>query len=135
MTSNSDENTIDKIQRLALNSDSFAYLVIDGLGTLLDIGGDLTSMALPNWKIGESILDTTLFLMGNLPITTDYESIICYQLSDSCIIDVHLFNDDDCILILLIDQTEHMEDEARDRQRENVEKLMRRYGRKIGRGG
>ena len=132
---NSNYSGVEKIQQLALDSDGFAYLVIDDLGTLLDKGGELTSVALPNWEIGDSITDTTLFLLGSIPMTTDYESIVCYQLSESCIIDVHLFNDEDCILIVLIDRTGHMEDEARVRQSENEKKLMLRYGRKLDKGG
>lgn len=131
MISQSNDNAIEKIQRLALESDDLAYLVIDDLGNLLDKGGELISVAHIDWNIGENIIDTTLFLVGNLPMTTDYESILCYQLNESCIIDVHLFNDEDCILVVFVDRTEHMEEEARVRQSENVEKLMRRYGKKI----
>ena len=55
---------IDKIQRLALDTDSFAYLLIDNRGVLLDQGGDLHSLVLPQWHPGENILDSALFLLG-----------------------------------------------------------------------
>ncbi|MFT5218947.1 MAG: hypothetical protein ACI9LO_003489 [Planctomycetota bacterium] len=73
-------------------------------------------------------------MVGSLPLLSEYESIICYQLTDECIFDVHMFKDEDCILIVLIDRSESMEEEARVRQSENEKKLMLRYGRGLNKG-
>lgn len=129
MTLNFSESTVEKIQQLALGADSFVYLAIDDLGILIDKGGELSSADLGEWKIGENILDSALFLLGNVPMTSDYESIICYQLSENCIIDIHLFKDEHFTVVLLVDRSEKMEEEGRARQSENEDKLRRRYGK------
>lgn len=121
------DNAVERIEQIALNSDSYIYLVVDDLGVLIDKGGELTSLATPDWTIGHSILDTAMFLLGYLPMTTDYECILSYQLSDGCIIDIHLFNDEDCILVILVERTKELEEEARVRQKSNELKLKRRY--------
>lgn len=121
------DNAVEKIQQLVLESDSFAYLVIDDAGTLIDMDDELLCADLRAWTIGDNILDSAMFLLGNIPMTSDYESIVCYQLSESCIIDIHLFKDERFNIVLLIDRTANMEEEARVRQRENEEKLRRRY--------
>lgn len=121
------ENAVEKIQQLVLESDSFAYLVIDDGGTLIDMDGELLSADLSAWTIGENILDSAMFLLGNIPMTSDYESIVCYQLSENCIIDVHLFKDERFNIVLLIDRTANMEEEGRARQSHNEEKLRQRY--------
>lgn len=122
---------IDKIQRLALDADSFAYLLIDNRGVLLDQGGDLHSLVLPQWHPGENILDSALFLLGYLPMQNDYECIACYQLDDVCMIDVHLFKDEGEILAVLVDRSAEMADEARLRQQKNELKLKQRRARKM----
>jgi len=127
MNSSLPQLLIEKIQQLALDADSFAFLSIDLQGVLLDKGGELTSFDLPDWRIGESILDKALFLHGYLPLTADYESIVSYQLSDRCIIDIYLINDEEGILILLIDRSMDIEEEARARQQRNEARLRQRY--------
>lgn len=117
------DDAVEKIQQLVLESDSFAYLVIDDEGRLIDIAGELYCADLSAWTIGENILDSAMFLLGNIPMTADYESILCYQLSERCIIDVQLFRDERFNIVLLIDRSASMEAEARVRQGENEEKL------------
>tara|TARA_R110002096_G_scaffold105770_1_gene232651 strand:- start:205 stop:594 length:390 start_codon:yes stop_codon:yes gene_type:complete len=129
MNSETNLGAVEKIQQLALESDSYTYLVIDDRGILLERGGELVSADLSEWKIGDNILESALFLLGNIPMSSDYESIICYQLSDSCIIDVHLFRDEHFAIVVLVDRSEDMGDEARVRQSKNEEKLRRRYGK------
>lgn len=60
-------------------------------------------------------------------MTRDYESIICYQLSKYCIIDVHLYKDEHFTVVLFVDYSEKMKEEGRVRQSENEDKLRRRY--------
>ena len=121
------ENAVEKIQQLVLEADSFAYLVIDDGGILIDMDGELSCADLSAWTIGENIFDSAMFLLGNIPMASDYESIICYQLSEKCIIDVHLFKDERFNVVLLIDRTADMEEEGRVRQIHNEEKLRQRY--------
>ena len=129
MSSENNSNAVEKIQQLALESDSYIYLVIDDRGILIEKGGELESADLSEWKIGDNILDSALFLLGSIPMTSAYESIICYQLSDSCIIDVHLFKDEHFAIVVLVDRSKDMGEEARVRQSKNEEKLRRRYGK------
>lgn len=77
----------------------------------------------------ENILDSALFLLGYIPMRNDYESIECYELGDNCVIDVHLFNDDDCILVVLIDRSSEMVAEATLKQQRNELKLQQRRAR------
>ena len=121
------QGLVDKIERLALVADSFAFFLIDGRGTILDKGGELDSFALPDWKVGEDILDKALFLHGYLPLSSEYENIVNYQLSDSCIIDVHLFRENQGLLVLMIDRSREGEKEAVTRQRLNEARLRQRY--------
>lgn len=118
---------IEKIQQLALEAEGFAFLLIDHQGSLLDKGGELASFSIPQWEPGENILDSALFLHGYLPLSTDHESIICYQLSDDCVIDIHLFREDCGTLILMLDRSADTEEVARLRQQENEQSLRRRY--------
>ena len=129
MNSRASQGLVEKIQRLALAADSFAFLSIDSRGILLDKGGELTTLDLPDWRLGENILDKALFLHGYLPLSQDYESIDRFQLSDSCVIDIHLFKDDNGILILLVDRSADTEDETQTRLRLNEARLRQRYRR------
>lgn len=118
---------IDKIEQLALEADGFGFYLIDEQGTILDKGGELNSLELPDWRIGENILDKALFLHGYLPLEKEYGSIVCYQLSDSCVIDIHLLMEETGTLILFIDRSKETEEEARTRQQRNEERLRKRY--------
>ena len=129
MNSSLAHGLIEKVQRLALDADSFAFLLIDDQGVLRDKGGELTSLDLPDWRIGENILDKALFLHGYLPLSTAHERIVSYQLGDSCVIDIHLLDDQDGVLILLIDRSADTEEEARVRQRQNEARLRQRYSK------
>ena len=121
------QDLVEKIERLALVADSFAFFLIDGQGTILDKGGELDSFALPDWKVGEDMLDRALFLHGYLPLSSEYENIVNYQLSDTCIIDVHLFRENRGLLVLMIDRSREGEKEAVTRQRLNEARLRQRY--------
>jgi len=124
------DNIVARVQQLTLEADSFAYLAIDAQGLLLDQGGELSYMSLPDWQAGENILDSALFLQSYIPMKSNYECIECFQLGDSCVIDVHLFNDDDCILVVLIDRSSEMAVEATLKQQRNELKLNQRRARK-----
>lgn len=121
---------IDKVRQLALDVDSFAYLLVNDQGVLLDQGGELLTIDLPQWKRGDNILDTALFLLGYLPMAEEYECIVNYQLGDDCVVDVHLFNDDDSVLVVLVDRTVEMALETTIRQQANELKLKLRRERK-----
>lgn len=120
---------IEKIQQLALDADSFAFLSIDGRGILLDKGGEMTTLDLPDWQVGENILEKALFLHGYLPLSQAYESIDRFQLSENCVIDIHLFRDEAGVLILLVDRSTDTEDETETRQRLNEARLRQRYNK------
>lgn len=130
MIMNPSAGIVDKVRQLALDADSFAYLLVSDDGVLLDQGGDLLTIDIPQWERGDNILDSALFLLGYLPMTGEYECIVNYQLGDDCVIDVHLFNDDDSVLVVLVDRTVKMMEEKNIRQQANELKLRRRRERK-----
>ena len=124
MNSEYPENVVSKILQLTLKANKFAYLAIDDQAILLNSGGYLSSLGLPEWKPGDNIEDEVLFLAGYLPLTSTYECISAYQINDSCLIDVHLFKDSNCSWVILEDKTEDLEWEATARQSTNELRLL-----------
>jgi HD-GYP domain-containing protein (c-di-GMP phosphodiesterase class II) len=118
------DSVVDKILQLTLKTQCFCYLAVDREGLLLNMGGDMASMTLPAWKVGENILDTALFLSGYLPLASAYECIDSVQLGEACVIDVHLFNDENCVWVILVDKTAAVEWEAIARQKTNELRLL-----------
>ena len=129
MNSQISEGLAETVRQLVLDADSFAYFLIDSGGRLKHQGGELDWIDLPDWQIGENILDKALFLHGYLPLAKSHESILAYQLSDECVIDIHLFDDDGDTLVLMIDRSLDSAEEARSRQQQNEAKLRQRYAR------
>lgn len=117
-------NVINKILKITLKTHTFAYLAIDNQGVLLDQGGDMLSLGLPSWNIGDNVLDQALFLSGFLPMASDYEYIPSFATSDSIIVDIHLFQDNETSWAVLVDKTEDMEWQARARQKTNELRLL-----------
>lgn len=117
-------NVTDKILQVALTTQSFAYLSIDEDGQLLSKGGEIDVMALPEWKVGDNIIDKALFLEGFLPMESDYDCIETYQVNPKCVIDVHLFKDMSNVWVVLVDKTADLEWETRARQTANEVRLL-----------
>ena len=115
----------DKILQLSLQTNSFAYLLIDNQGVLIDIGGEMLNMNLPNWRAGESLLEKALFLTGLVPMSRNYEYLPAYQLGDSAIFDVHFFNRDDQIWVILVDLSSQKKWETLARQNANELRLLK----------
>ena len=115
----------DKILQLTLQTNSFAYLLIDNRGVLIDIGGEMLSMSLPDWKPGEKILEKALFLTGLVPMSRDYEYLPAYQLGESSIFDVHFFKGDEQIWIILVDMSGQKKWESLARQNANELRLLK----------
>jgi len=119
MFSNYPPGVIDKILQITLDNQTIAFLAIDQSGILLKQGGELDAMGLPACNIGENILESTFFLVDMLPLANDHEFLPLVQTSDNDIIDVHLFQDEDVIWILLVDKSEELEWQILARQRSN----------------
>ncbi len=119
------EKVVDKILQVTLQSKSFAYLAIDPDGVLLSQGGEVSVLGMPAWQPGQSILDDALFLSGYLPMRDKYETIPDYQVDDTRVIDVHLFRDQDCIWVILVDKTSDKEWELSARQKGNELRLLK----------
>jgi HD-GYP domain-containing protein (c-di-GMP phosphodiesterase class II) len=114
----------DKILQLTLQTNSFAYLLIDSRGVLIDMGGEMISMSLPNWTAGENILEKALFLTGLVPMSRDYEYLPAYQLGESSVFDVHFFKGDDQIWVILVDLSGQKKWESLARQSANELRLL-----------
>ena len=116
---------VDKILQVTLRSNRFAYLAIDHEGLLTIQGGECQALGLPEWKLGESILDDALFLSGLLPMQSEHEIIESLQICAGHIVDLHLFQDQALIWIILLDRTANLEWEASARQAANELSLLR----------
>ncbi len=118
------QNVTSKILQITLQTQTFAYLAIDKHGLLVNQGGKLLNIGLPEWHKGDCILDEALFLTGFFPMTTQYECIPSYQVADNIVVDVHLFNDDALDWIILVDKTQELEWEGQARQKANELRLL-----------
>jgi HD-GYP domain-containing protein (c-di-GMP phosphodiesterase class II) len=124
---------IDRILRITLESQHFAWLCIDADGLLLSQGGALEDLGLPAWQPGENILDSALFLTGFLPLGEDYERVPSVHLSDEVVVDVHLFRDAGRVWIILADQTEALEWQTVAHQKGNELRLLQDQLRRLER--
>lgn len=118
------QNIITKILQITLETQNFAYLAIDNKGVLTDQGGQLESMGIPAWQVGDNILDEALFLSGYFPMVNSYEHIPSLQMSEDTVVDIHLFQDADFNWIVLVDKTEELEWQSQARQKGNELKLL-----------
>lgn len=110
-------------------------MLIDNQGILLDKGGDVASIEIPDWDAGDNILDSMIFLSGYLPMIGSHEFIPAYQVSDDCVIDVHLFNEGQSVCIIMFDRTTEIRWEAQARQHGNELKLLQQKLRALEKSG
>ena len=135
MNSQYPDKVVEKFLQLSLAETSFVYLAIDEQGKLLDKGGNESSIRIPNWTIGENLLESIMFLSSYLPMASDHEYIPSYQVSEDCVLDVHLFREPHCIWIMMFDKTADIQWEARARQTGNELKLLQQKMRNLDKGG
>ncbi len=119
------DSVINKILQITLDTQTFAYLAIDQQGKLINQGGDLHALGLPEWKLSDNILDDALFLAGNIPPHSKYEALPSLHIKDDKIVDVHLFDDAPLIWIVLVDKTSELEWQSRARQSSNELRLLK----------
>ena len=120
------ENIVKKILKLTLESQAFAYLAVDGEGTLIDQGGEIETMGMPAWNPGDSILDDAVFLSGFLSVSDEYEFIPLLQVNDTTALDIHLFRDKDIVWTILVNKSDDLEWQWRARQKGNELNLLQR---------
>ena len=118
------DSVINKILQITLNTQTFAYLAIDRDGKLINQGGDLHALGLPQWELSDNILDEALFLAGNIPLHSRYETLPSLHISDDRVVDVHLFDDAPLIWVVLVDKTSELEWQSRARQSSNELRLL-----------
>ncbi len=116
---------INKILKITMQTEKFAYLAIDQQGTLAHQGGDLQVIGLPTWAIGDNITDEAFFLMGFFPMVREYESIPSVSISNTKTVDIHLFKEDVLSWIILVDKTTAMEWQQQARQKSNELNLLK----------
>lgn len=119
------DNVINKILQITLETQTFAYLSIDNQGVLISQGGNIETLGLPTWSLQANILDDALFLSGFVPMTRDYEIIPSLNITDSQVVDIHLFHDNDLIWIILVDKTDDIEWQKQARQNSNELHLLK----------
>ncbi len=127
------QHVLNKILQITLDSQDFAWFCIDAEGQLLSQGGHLAELGLPDWRLGERVLDDALFLPGFLPMEDDYIGLPALQIDDRRVVDVHLFRDGDRVWVLMADQTELLEWQSVARQKGNELQLLQQQLRKLER--
>lgn len=118
------DNVINKILQITLETQSFAYLAINDQGVLVNQGGDTEALGLPAWSLNDNILDDALFLSGFLPMSSEYEFIPSLHITESRIVDIHLFHDTPLNWAILVDKTEDIEWQNQARQKANELRLL-----------
>lgn len=124
MKNNYPDTVINKILKITLEMESFAYISIDVKGKLFSQGGDLVSLGLPAWEVKDDILDDILFMSGFIPMTESYELLPSVHITNDKVADIHLFQDNALIWVVLVDKTESMEWQKRARQNSNELALL-----------
>ncbi len=118
------DSVINKILQITLNTQTFAYLAIDAQGALVNLGGDLQALGLPQWREGENIQADLLFLAGNLPLASHYEHLPSIHLNDDHVVDIHLFQENTLTWIVMVDKTRELQWQARAQQSNNELRLL-----------
>ncbi len=116
---------IDKILQITLETENLGYFALDDEGFLQAHGGNLASMGMGSWNIGDAVLPEVLFLTGYVPADADYELSPTVQVSDDLIVDVHIFRDGLLNWVILVDRTDQLVWESRARQSGNELSLLK----------
>ena len=116
---------IDKILQITLETENLAYFALDDEGFLQAQGGNLATMGMEHWNIGDAVLPEVLFLTGYIPAEADYELVPTLEISDNLLVDVHIFRDGQLNWVILVDRTDQMVWESRARQSGNELTLLR----------
>ena len=124
MSADLPDKIVEHLGRFLLSRGGSVFLFVDANGRLLDKGGELASIELPDWQVGQNLLDEIIFLRSFLPMQNDTEFLPTYQLGENCVLDVHLFADPGGAYVVLLDRTGDIEWEARARQLANEMKLL-----------
>ncbi len=118
------DNVINKILQITLKTHKSAYLAVDNQGILVDQGGNIEALGLPRWEIADNILDNALFLTGFVPMSNECEYIPSLQITDSIVVDIHLFRDKDLNWAILLDKSKDHEWQSQARQKANELRLL-----------
>lgn len=110
--------------QIVLGSTVFGYIALDEKGKLLAQGGELSSLGLPAWELGDKVLEDVPFLQGCLPVVQGHDSLTSVELPGSQIVDVHLFGEPGATWVILVDKTEALKWEAIARQKTNELHLL-----------
>jgi HD-GYP domain-containing protein (c-di-GMP phosphodiesterase class II) len=132
MASRFPPSVIDKILRISLEHQAFAYLALDDEGVLQTCGGELKNLGLPEVLPGENILDQVPFLVGLVPLLDSYQVIEAMAMEDDILVDAHLFREGSLSWVILVDRTEQMEWQSRARQKGNELRLLREQMERAG---
>ncbi len=118
------DNVINKILQITLETQTFAYLAVDNQGILINQGGNIEALGLPAWSLQQNILDDALFLSGLIPMSSDYEILPTLQISETKVVDVHIFRDNNLNWAILVDKTDDIEWQSQARQKSNELQLL-----------
>ncbi len=108
-----------------MQTKKFAYLAIDEDEILIHQGGDLQTIGLPIWTIGQCITDEALFLTGFFPMQRAYESIPAVSISRTNVVDIHLFKENALSWVIFADTTEDIKWQHQARQKSNELHLLK----------
>ena len=118
------DNVINKILQITLETQTFAYIAFNDEGILINQGGNIAALGLPAWSVQDNILDEALFLSGFIPMSSEYEIIPSLHITETKVVDVHLFHDSNLNWAILVDKTDDIEWQSRARQKSNELRLL-----------
>jgi len=97
----------DRLQELAYNERSVAYLEIDATLTLIGAGGHLGNYGLSNLRLGEPVVQQCFFLEGLLPPVESPFLVPSVELDCGRAVDLHFHKDCTTVWVVLFDVTEY----------------------------
>lgn len=115
---------IEKILKITMEMQNFAYLSVNPKGQLCHQGGDIHSLGLPTWSLNDNIIEEALFLSTYLPMSQDYEYIPSFNIKNEIVVDIHLFKENDIVWVILVDKTKEIEWQKQARQKSNELHLL-----------
>jgi sigma-B regulation protein RsbU (phosphoserine phosphatase) len=110
-------NVADALQSVTHTQRALAYLQVDGEHRLVGAGGNLDNYGLGAVRLGEQAVDQALFLEGLLPLPEMPYLLPSIELDGGRAADLHFYEHDDSIWVVLLDVTAERDQARRIQQR------------------
>lgn len=99
------QHVISYLQRVLIVPRKPAFLIADRNGVLIDLGGSLSAYGLQDLRIGSPLTTQVDWMVGLFPIKTSGISLPSIKTTSQTFADVHLFQNGETYVVLLVDVT------------------------------